>query len=273
MKFGVMLPTQTPRPIDTDQWHERDSSISTTRRWSRSSSPIGSGTVISSSPASLPRRVLPFFHAREVFLAAAAARTKHRLGAAASSRCRRSRTISARVAERVAAWIVSRGLVEFGTGEGATTTEIGGFSAITGERSGVGRGYPRMPADDDHGPLPGCGEVLQRADATSSPARCETPPRRCGWPPSSLGNRHASRPSGIGAMGVGFETPGGHRGRVTVLGAHSLLSPTDQRRDRSRLHPGGNVFCAGPMRKPSRRGSPARNCLASCSGREYTAIH
>src|SRR5216110_1436056 len=73
--------------------------------------------------------------APEVFLAAAAARTKNiRLGHGIVQMPPKQNH-PARVAERIAALdLVSRGRVEFGTGEGATTTEIGGFHTVHEEK-------------------------------------------------------------------------------------------------------------------------------------------
>src|SRR5215212_4065239 len=73
--------------------------------------------------------------APEVVLAAAAARTKQiRLG---HGIIQMPPAINhpARVAERIASLdIVSGGRVEFGTGEGATETEIGGFGVLRAEK-------------------------------------------------------------------------------------------------------------------------------------------
>src|SRR6187431_1883124 len=73
--------------------------------------------------------------APEVFLAAASQRTKNmRLGHGIVQTPPRQNH-PARVAERIATLdLVSGGRVEFGTGEGATTTEVGGFGTVRAEK-------------------------------------------------------------------------------------------------------------------------------------------
>src|SRR2546423_9962173 len=73
--------------------------------------------------------------APEVFLAAASQRTKNiRLGHGIMQTPPRQNH-PARVAERIATLdLVSGGRVEFGTGEGATTTEVGGFGTVRAEK-------------------------------------------------------------------------------------------------------------------------------------------
>jgi alkanesulfonate monooxygenase SsuD/methylene tetrahydromethanopterin reductase-like flavin-dependent oxidoreductase (luciferase family) len=128
MKFGIMFQLQTPRPIDADQWHEHDElkiyheALEQIELADR----LGYDYVFITEHHFLEE----YCHssAPEVFLAAAAARTKNiRLGHGIVQMPPRQNH-PARVAERIAALdLVSRGRVEFGTGEGATTTEIGAF--------------------------------------------------------------------------------------------------------------------------------------------------
>src|SRR5499426_2031843 len=128
MKFGINFQLQTPRPLDADQWHDEDELkiYHEALEQIEFADKLGYDYVFITEHHFLEE----YCHssAPEVFLAAAAARTKHiRLGHGIVQMPPRQNH-PARVAERIAALdLVSRGRVEFGTGEGATTTEIGGF--------------------------------------------------------------------------------------------------------------------------------------------------
>src|SRR3569833_1020573 len=128
MKFGLQFQLQTPRPYDQDQWTEDDE-----RRIVREAleqielaDKLGYDYVFFTEHHFLEE----YCHsaAPEVVLAAAAARNKNiRLGHGIEQ-MPPSVNHPARVAERIASLdIVSDGRVEFGTGEGATEMELGGF--------------------------------------------------------------------------------------------------------------------------------------------------
>ena len=130
--------------------------------------------------------------APEVFLAAAAARTKNiRLGHGIVQMPPKQNH-PARVAERIAALdLISRGRVEFGTGEGATTTEIGGFLTSHEEKKQAWeeatRECLRMMTSV---PYPGyTGKYFSMPERNVIPKPRQKPHPRCGW------RRRARKPS------------------------------------------------------------------------------
>ena len=124
MKFGINFQLQTPKPLDADQWHEHDELkiYHEALEQIEFADRLGYDYVFITEHHFLEE----YCHssAPEVFLAAAAARTKNiRLGHGIVQMPPKQNH-PARVAERIAALdLVSHGRVEFGTGEGATTTE------------------------------------------------------------------------------------------------------------------------------------------------------
>src|SRR5919205_1611630 len=128
MKFALFYEMQLPKPLDQEQWGPDDERriVHETLEQIELADRLGFDYVFFTEHHFLEE----YCHsaAPEVILAAAAARTKNiRLG---HGIVQMPPAINhpARVAERIAALdLVSRGRVEFGTGEGATVAEIGGF--------------------------------------------------------------------------------------------------------------------------------------------------
>ena len=122
-----MFRLQTPRPIDADQWHEHDELkiYHEALEQIEFADKLGYDYVFITEHHFLEE----YCHssAPEVFLAAAAARTKNiRLGHGIVNAAEAEPSGAGGGAHRRLN-LVSRGRVEFGTGEGATTTEIGAF--------------------------------------------------------------------------------------------------------------------------------------------------
>src|SRR5205814_3105872 len=117
-----------PRPLDADTWHDGDEAriIHQALEQIELADKLGYDYVFFTEHHFLGE----YCHstAPEVVLGAAAARTKNiRLGHGIIQMPPRQNH-PARVAERIATLdLVSDGRVEFGTGEGATTTELAGF--------------------------------------------------------------------------------------------------------------------------------------------------
>ena len=128
MKFGLLYEMQLPRPLDSDQWHDDDEHkmVQQTLEQIELADRLGFDYVFFVEHHFLEEYSIS--SAPEVVLGAAAARTKRiRLGHGIVQMPPRQNH-PARVAERIATLdLVSDGRVEFGTGEGATTTELAGF--------------------------------------------------------------------------------------------------------------------------------------------------
>src|SRR5436190_2087669 len=156
--------------------------------------------------------------APEVFLAAASQRTKNmRLGHGIMLTAPRQNH-PARVAERIATLdLVSGGRVEFGTGEGATTTEVGGFGTVRAEKKEAWEEATRETVRMlTMTPYPGF-----EGQHFSMPERNIIPkPRQKPHPPLwvAAGRRDSvmlGARLGMGALGFGFETPEEADERVT----------------------------------------------------------
>jgi alkanesulfonate monooxygenase SsuD/methylene tetrahydromethanopterin reductase-like flavin-dependent oxidoreductase (luciferase family) len=183
-----------------------------------------------------------------VFLAAAAARTKNiRLGHGIVQMPPK-RNHPARVAERSAALdLVSRGRVEFGTGEGATITEIGGFLTNHQEKKQAWeeatRECLRMMTTVPYPGYEGKYFSMPERNVIPKPLQKPHPPV---WVASSRTETVmlAAR-LGIGAMGVGFETPEDTAERVS---RYWELIRACRQPIGAALNPGliagGNMFCA-----------------------------
>ena len=120
----------------------------------------------------------------------------------------------ARVAERIAALdLVSHGRVEFGTGEGATTTEIGGFHTVHEEKKQAWeeatRECLRMMTTV---PYPGYeGEYFSMPERNVIPKPLQKPHPPVWVRLVALGNRHARRPSRHGRARRRLRDAGGRR--------------------------------------------------------------
>jgi alkanesulfonate monooxygenase SsuD/methylene tetrahydromethanopterin reductase-like flavin-dependent oxidoreductase (luciferase family) len=116
----------------------------------------------------------------------------------------------ARVAERIATLdLVSDGRVEFGTGEGATVTEIGGFGTRREDKKSAWeeatRECLRMMTET---PYPGFeGEHFSMPERNIVPKPLQKPHPPVWVAASRLETVMVGARLGMGAMGVGFETP------------------------------------------------------------------
>src|SRR6266571_7333752 len=135
MKFGVQYQLNTLRPLDKDQWGDEDEHkiFKEALEQIEFADKLGFDYVWETEHHFLEEYSAS--SSPEVFLAAASQRTKNiRLGHGIVQMPPRQNH-PASVAERIAALdLVSSGRVEFGTGEGATTTEIGGFHTVHEEK-------------------------------------------------------------------------------------------------------------------------------------------
>jgi len=248
MKFALMFQLQTPRPLDADQWHEHDelNTYHEALEQIEFADRLGYDYVFVTEHHFLEE----YCHssAPEVFLAAAAARTRNiRLGHGIVQMPPKQNH-PARVAERIAALdLVSRGRVEFGTGEGATTTEIGGFLTVHEEKKQAWeeatRECLRMMTMVPYPGYDGKYFSMPERNVIPKPLQKPHPPV---WVAASRSETVmlAAR-LGIGAMGVGFETPEDTEERVT---RYWELMRSCRRPLGAALNPGliagGNMFCA-----------------------------
>jgi len=248
MKFGLMFQLQTPKPLDADQWgaHDELNIYHEALEQIEFADQLGYDYVFITEHHFLEE----YCHssAPEVFLAAAAARTKNiRLGHGIVQMPPKQNH-PARVAERIAALdLVSRGRVEFGTGEGATTTEIGGFLTNHQEKKQAWeeatRECLRMMTSV---PYPGYeGKYFSMPERNIIPKPLQKPHPPVWVASSRTETVMLAARFGVGALGVGFETPEDTEERVTRY--WELI--------RSCRHPigaainpgliaGGNMFCA-----------------------------
>ena len=124
----------------------------------------------------------------------------------------------ARVAERIATLdLVSNGRVEFGTGEGATVTEIEGFGTRREDKKAAWeeatRECLRMMTMT---PYPGFeGEFFSMPERNIVPKPLQKPHPPVWVAASRLETVMVGARLGIGAMGVGFETPEEAQERVS----------------------------------------------------------
>ena len=193
MKFGINFQLQTPKPLDADQWHEEDE----LKIYHEALEQIEFADKLGYDYVFITEH-----HFLEEYCHSSAPKCSWRPRSAhqvfgwgtASSRCRQS-SHPARVAERIAALdLVSRGRVEFGTGEGATT------------------GNRRLPVHEEKKqaweeatreclrmmttvPYPGYeGKYFSMPERNVIPKPAEAAPTGVGSL-VALGNRHARRPA------------------------------------------------------------------------------
>src|SRR5581483_11102517 len=133
MKFGIQYQLNAVRPLDNDQWDPDDEHrvFKEALEQIEFADKLGFDYVWETEHHFLEEYSAS--SAPEVFLAAASQRTKNiRLGHGIVQMPPRQNH-PARVAERIASLdLVSDGRVEFGTGEGATDMELGGFGTDRG---------------------------------------------------------------------------------------------------------------------------------------------
>ncbi len=210
MKFGLLYQLQTPRPLDADQWHPDDERkiIHDALEQIELADKLGYDYVFFTEHHFLEE----YCHsaAPEVVLGAAAARTKHiRLGHGIIQMPPRQNH-PARVAERIATLdIVSNGRVEFGTGEGATETEFGGFLTKRNEKKEAWeeatRECLRMMTCVPYPGYEGVHFSMPERNVIPKPIQKPHPPV---WVAASRRETVmlAAR-MGMGALGFGFESP------------------------------------------------------------------
>jgi alkanesulfonate monooxygenase SsuD/methylene tetrahydromethanopterin reductase-like flavin-dependent oxidoreductase (luciferase family) len=210
VKFGLLFQLQTPRPLDSDQWHEDDERrvIHQALEQIELADKLGYDYVFFTEHHFLEE----YCHstAPEVVLGAAAARTSNiRLGHGIIQMPPRQNH-PARVAERIATLdIVSNGRVEFGTGEGATETEFGGFLTKRNEKKEAWeeatRECLRMMTCVPYPGYDGVHFSMPERNVIPKPVQKPHPPV---WVAASRRETVmlAAR-MGIGALGFGFESP------------------------------------------------------------------
>jgi len=210
MKFGIFYELQLPRPVDRDQWNDDDEHriVQETLEQIEFADKLGYDYVFEVEHHFLEE----YCHssAPEVVLAAAAARTRNiRLGHGIVQ-MPPTQNHPARVAERIATLdLVSNGRVEFGTGEGATTTELGGF--LTEHKykkeawEEATRECLRMMTETPYPGYQGVYFSMPERNVIPKPLQKPHPPV---WVAAS--RRETAMMAarlGIGALGFGFETP------------------------------------------------------------------
>jgi alkanesulfonate monooxygenase SsuD/methylene tetrahydromethanopterin reductase-like flavin-dependent oxidoreductase (luciferase family) len=210
MKFGFLYQLQTPRPYDQDQWRAEDEhrTIHEALEQIELADKLGYDYVFFTEHHFLEE----YCHssAPEVVLAAASQRTKNiRLG---HGIVQMPPTVNhpARVAERIATLdLVSNGRVEFGTGEGATETELGGFLTSQQEKKQAWeeatRECLRMMTSVPYPGYEGAYFSMPERNIVPKPLQKPHPPV---WVAAS--RRETTMIAGrlgMGAIGFGFETP------------------------------------------------------------------
>ena len=210
MKFGIQFQLQTPRPVDADTWHDDDEQkiFNQALEQIELADKLGMDYVFFTEHHFLEEYCAS--SAPEVILGAAAARTKNiRLGHGIVQ-MPPSINHPARVAERIAALdVISNGRVEFGTGEGATVTELGGFNVEQSDKKAAWeeatRECLRMMNTT---PYPGYeGEYFSMPERNIIPKPIQKPHPPVWVASSRRETMLAAGRMGIGAMGFGFDTP------------------------------------------------------------------
>lgn len=210
MKFGLHFQLQTPRPEDADTWRPGDES----RIFKQALEQIELADKMGFDYAFFTEHhfLEEYCHSSspEVILAAAAARTRNiRLGHGIVQ-MPPSINHPARVAERIASLdVVSDGRVEFGTGEGATETELGGFQVSQKDKKAAWeeatRECLRMMTEVPYPGYQGTYFSMPERNIVPKPVQKPHPPV---WVAASRRETVmlAAR-MGVGALGFGFESP------------------------------------------------------------------
>jgi alkanesulfonate monooxygenase SsuD/methylene tetrahydromethanopterin reductase-like flavin-dependent oxidoreductase (luciferase family) len=210
VKFGLLYEMQLPRPLDSDQWHadEEHTMVQQTLEQIELADRLGFDYVFFVEHHFLEEYSIS--SAPEIMLAAAAARTRHvRLGHGIIQMPPRQNH-PARVAERIATLdLVSNGRVEFGTGEGATTTELAGFGTEHTEKKEAWeeatRECLRMMSESPYPGYEGTYFSMPERNVIPKPLQQPHPPV---W--VAAARRETAMIAarlGMGAIGFGFESP------------------------------------------------------------------
>lgn len=210
MKFGLQFQLQTPRPYDQETWGEYDESkiFHQALEQIELADKLGYDYVFFTEHHFLEE----YCHssAPEVILAAAAARTKQiRLGHGIVQ-MPPSINHPARIAERISSLdIISGGRVEFGTGEGATSAELGGFNVAQADKKEAWEEATRECLRMMHTvPYPGYeGKFFSMPERNVIPKPMQKPHPPVWVAASRRETVMLAARLGIGAIGFGFETP------------------------------------------------------------------
>lgn len=201
---------QLPRPLDSDQWHVDDElkMVQNTLEQVELADRLGFDYVFFVEHHFLEEYSIS--SAPEIMLGAAAARTRNvRLGHGIIQMPPRQNH-PVRVAERIATLdLVSNGRAEFGTGEGATTTELAGFGTEHSEKKEAWeeatRECLRMLSETPYPGYEGTYFSMPERNLIPKPLQKPHPPV---W--VAAARRETAMIAarlGMGAIGFGFETP------------------------------------------------------------------
>ena len=211
MKFGLFYELQLPKPIDQEWWPEdaERKLIKEALDQIEVADKLGFDYVFEVEHHFLEE----YSHsaAPEVVLAAASQRTKNiRLGHGITQMPWRQNH-PARVAERIATLdIVSDGRVEFGTGEGATDIELGGFGTPRNDKKAMWeeatRECLRMMSTTPYPGFEGRFFNMPARNIVPKPIQKPHPPV---WVAASRrATVQVAGRLGIASLGLGFETAG-----------------------------------------------------------------
>jgi alkanesulfonate monooxygenase SsuD/methylene tetrahydromethanopterin reductase-like flavin-dependent oxidoreductase (luciferase family) len=217
MKFGLFYELQLPKPLDNDQWDPDDERriIKEALDQIEFADKLGFDYVFEVEHHFLEE----YSHssAPEVVLAAASQRTKRiRLGHGIVH-MPPGHNHPARVAERVATLdLISDGRVEFGTGEGASDMELGGFNTPREEKKAqweeATRECLRMMTSV---PYPGHdGRYLHMPERNVIPKPLQKPHPPVWVAASRRETVLVAGRLGIASLGFGFESPEEAAGRI-----------------------------------------------------------
>jgi alkanesulfonate monooxygenase SsuD/methylene tetrahydromethanopterin reductase-like flavin-dependent oxidoreductase (luciferase family) len=210
MKFGIQYQLNVVRPLDQDQWGPDDEH----KRFQEAleqiefADKLGFDYMFETEHHFLEEYSAS--SAPEVFMAAASQRTKRMRLVHGIVQMPPKQNHPARVAERIATLdLVSSGRVEFGTGEGATITEIEGFGTMREEKKEAWeeatRECLRMMTMTPYPGYEGVHFSMPERNIVPKPLQKPHPPV---WVAASrLETVMVGARLGMGAMGVGFETP------------------------------------------------------------------
>jgi alkanesulfonate monooxygenase SsuD/methylene tetrahydromethanopterin reductase-like flavin-dependent oxidoreductase (luciferase family) len=218
MKFGLNYQLNVLRPLDKDQWGDDDEHkiFKEALEQIEFADKLGFDYIWETEHHFLEEYSAS--SAPEVFLAAVSQRTRHaRLGHGIVQMPPRQNH-PARVAERIATLdLISDGRVEFGTGEGATITETAGFGTPRPEKKEAWeeatRECVRMMTMVPYPGHEGIHFSMPERNIVPKPLQKPHPPL---WVAASrLETAMVGARFGMGALGVGFESPQEAEERVT----------------------------------------------------------
>ena len=218
MKFGIQYQLNVVRPLDRDDWDPDDEH----KRFQEAleqiefADKLGFDYIFETEHHFLEEYSAS--SAPEVFLGAVSQRTKNARLIHGIVQMPPKQNHPARVAERIATLdLVSNGRVEFGTGEGATSTEIDGFGTRREDKKAAWeeatRECLRMMTTT---PYPGFeGDYFSMPERNIVPKPLQKPHPPVWVAASRLETVMVGARLGMGAMGVGFETPEEAQERVS----------------------------------------------------------